>query len=387
MASTQGRQGPLTSIKVLEVGGIGPAPFCSMMLADMGADVIRIDRQDRSDNGLPVDRRFELLMRSRRSVALDLKHPLGAAATRKLLAQCDVLIEGFRPGVMERLGLGPEECLALQPRLVYGRMTGWGQDGPLADAPGHDINYVALSGALHAIGPRGGAPAIPLNLVGDFGGGAMLLAFGVLCGVLESRASGQGQVVDAAMVDGVASLMTMFYGLAAAGYWSDERGANRLDGGAPWYNVYETMDGAYVALGSNEKRFYRTTLRLLGLQDAALPDQHDKAGWPQLRELFASIFRTRTRDEWCALFDGQEACLAPVLSLAQAPQHPHHRARGTFVDIEGVLQPAPAPRFSRTPGAIQRPPPRPGLHTDEVLRDWGFAPHDITQMRHAGAIA
>jgi alpha-methylacyl-CoA racemase len=384
---TRRRQGPLAMLKVLEVGGVGPAPFCSMLLADLGADVIRIDRRVPSDSGFPVDRRFEFMMRSRRSVAMDLKKPESATVVKRIAAQCDVLIEGFRPGVMERLGLGPDDCLAVQPRLVYGRMTGWGQAGPLALAPGHDINYIALSGALHAIGHAGGPPEIPLNLVGDFGGGAMYLAFGVVCAVLEARTSGRGQVVDAAMVDGATSLMTMVYGLHAAGYWGDERGTNRLDSGAPWYNVYETSDGGHVALGSNEPRFYRATLRLLGLREQDLPDQHDKSGWPKVKAIFAEAFRAKTRDQWCALFDGEQACLSPVLSLAEAPRHPHQRARAGFVDSGGLLQPAPAPRFSRTPGAIQGPPAAVGQHTDEVLREWGFAPADIAQLRDAEVIA
>lgn len=386
-ANSHGRKGPLTSLKVVEVGGIGPAPFCSMLLADMGAEVIRIDRVVPSDSGFPVDRGFEFVMRSRRSVALDLKQSAGVDVVKRLVAQSDVLIEGFRPGVMERLGLGPDDCLARQPRLVYGRMTGWGQAGPLAQAPGHDLNYIALSGALHAIGRKGGPPEIPLNLIGDFGGGAMYLAFGVLCALLEARVSGKGQVVDAAMIDGATSLMTMLYGLHASGYWTDERGANRLDSGAPWYNVYQTLDDGYVALGSNEPRFYRTTLRLLGLREEELPDQNDKSSWSQVKALFASVFKTKTRDAWCALFDGEEACLTPVLSMAEAPFHPHQTARGNFVEVGGLLQPAPAPRFSRTPGGIQSPPSRVGQHTSEVLRDWGFSQEELAALAQSGVIA
>jgi alpha-methylacyl-CoA racemase len=379
-AQDQTRRGPLTGLRVIEVGGIGPAPFCAMLLADMGAEVVRIDRVEPSDGGSPVDRRFNLLLRNRRSVALDLKKPEGVDTVKRLIGQADILIEGFRPGVMERLGLDPDVCLKLNRRLIYGRMTGWGQSGPLAQATGHDINYLALTGALHAIGPKNGPPSIPLNLIADFGGGAMYLAFGILCAALEAKSSGRGQVVDAAMVDGVTSLMTMVYGLYAAGYWTDERASNRLDSGAPFYNVYETKDGLYVALGSNEARFYRTTLRILGLREEDLPGQHDKSGWPQ-------IFSTKTRDEWCDLFAGTDACFAPVLSLAEAPQHPHQEARGNFIEVEGILQPAPAPRFSRSAAAIRRPPAEVGEHTDEVLREWGFEEQELSALRHIQAIA
>lgn len=378
--------GPLAGVRIVELGGVGPTPFCCMLLADLGADVLRIDRPPGYDGGAPVDPRFNLLHRGRRSAALDLKNPAAVEAVLRLVRRADVLVEGFRPGVAEKLGLGPDACLAVNPALVYGRMTGWGQDGPLATEPGHDVNYIALTGALHAIGPAGGPPAIPLNLVGDLGGGALYLAMGVLAALLESRASGQGQVVDAAMVDGAASLMTLFYGLFAAGYWHDERGTNRLDSGAPWYQVYETKDGRWLSLGSNEARFWANTVRLLGLGDAELPDQHDRSRWPELHATLAAVFRTRTRDEWCALAEGQEVCLAPVLSLAEAPSHPHLRARGTFVDVDGVTQPAPAPRFSRTPGAIQRPPARPGEHTDEALADWGLTPAEVSALTAAGAI-
>ncbi|AOI99899.1 CaiB/BaiF CoA transferase family protein [Burkholderia sp. LA-2-3-30-S1-D2] len=380
-------KGPLAGIRIVELGGVGPVPFCCMLLSDLGADVIRIDRPPGYDGGQPGDPRFNLLNRGRRSAAFDLKQPEAAGAMLKLVARADVLVEGFRPGVAEKLGLGPDACLAANPALVYGRMTGWGQDGPLAHAPGHDINYISLSGVLHAVGAAGGPPVIPLNLAGDFGGGSLYLALGVVSALLESRRSGKGQVVDAAMVDGSASLMTLFYGMFASGYWKDERGSNRLDSGAPWYNVYETKDGRWVSVGSNEARFWRNTLALLGLSEGDMPDQHDRSRWPEIHAKFAAIFRTRTRDEWCALAEGREVCIAPVMSLAEAPTHPHLRARQTFVERDGVVQPAPAPRFSRTPGAIQSPPARPGEHTDAVLADWGFTSAELATLRATGAIA
>ncbi|MEU2441850.1 CaiB/BaiF CoA-transferase family protein [Streptomyces rubradiris] len=378
--------GPLTGVRIVELGGVGPTPFCCMLLSDLGANILRIDRPPGYDGGAPVEPRFNRLHRGRRSAALDLKNEAAIEAVLKLVRHADVVIEGFRPGVAEKLGLGPQECLAANPRLVYGRMTGWGQDGPLAHAPGHDVNYVSLTGVLHSVGRAGGPPVIPLNLAGDFGGGSLYLALGVVSALLESRSSGQGQVIDAAMVDGSASLMTLFYGLRAAGYWNDERGTNRLDSGAPWYDVYETKDGRWLSVGSNEARFWRNTLRLLGLREEDMPDQHDRTRWPELRTALAEVLRTRTRDEWCALSEGQEVCIAPVLSLGEAPGHPHLRARGTFVEVEGVVQPAPAPRFSRTPGAIQGPPAEPGQHTDEVLGEWGFTPDELSALRAARAI-
>lgn len=379
--------GPLAGIRIVELGGVGPTPFAAMLLSDLGADIIRLDRPPGYDGGAPIDARFNLLNRGRRSAVFDLKKPAAVEAVLRLVAEADVVLEGFRPGVAEKLGLGPEQCTAVNPALVYGRMTGWGQFGPLAQDPGHDVNYISLTGVLHSVGRAGEPPAIPLNLAGDFGGGSLYLALGVVSALLESRTSGRGQVVDAAMVDGSASLMTLFYGLFAAGYWSDERGVNRLDSGAPWYNVYETADGGWVSVGANESRFWRNLLRIMGIDESEMPDQHDKSQWPSVHKRFTSLFSTKTRDEWCALADGQEACLAPVLSLTEAPRHAHLRARGTFVDIEGVVQPAPAPRFSRTPSAIQRPPAEPGEHTDEVLRDWGFAPVELTALRDQGAIA
>ena len=378
--------GPLAGIKVVEIAGIGPGPFCAMMLSDMGAEVLRVDRTAKADIGFAGDPRKSLLNRGRRSVAIDLKHQAAIAAVKRLVAGADALIEGFRPGVMERLGLGPDECLAVNPRLVYGRMTGWGQDGPMAHAAGHDINYIALSGVLHAIGRRGGPPVPPLNLVGDFGGGGMYLAFGLLCALLEAARSGRGQVVDAAMVDGSASLATAIFGLRALGAWSEERGDNVLDSGAPWYDVYETKDGKYVAIGSLEKRFYGELMRLTGLADDNLPKQWDRTQWPELRSRLAATFKSKTREEWRAIMEGSDVCFAPVLSYSEALQHPHNRARGTFVEVDGIEQPAPAPRFSRTPAAIQRPPARPGEHTEEALGDWGFSAADIAALRTAGAL-
>jgi alpha-methylacyl-CoA racemase len=379
--------GPLYGIKVVEIAGIGPGPFCAMMLSDMGADVLRVDRIGDADLGVGVDARYDVLNRGRRSVGIDLKKPEGVAAVKRFVAQSDALIEGFRPGVMERLGLGPDDCLAVNPRLVYGRMTGWGQDGPIAHAAGHDINYIALAGVLHAIGRAGGPPTPPLNLVGDFGGGGMYLAFGVVCALLEARRSGQGQVVDAAMVDGAASLAAAVFGLHAMGSWTDERGDNILDSGAPWYDVYETADEQYVAIGSIEKRFYRELLLLTGLEGEPLPAQRDKARWAELRARVAAVFKTKTRDEWCKIMEGSDVCFAPVLSLSEAPRHPHNQSRGTFVEVAGVVQPAPAPRFSRSKPAAPRPPARRGEHTEEALRDWGFSAADLTALRQAGAIA
>ncbi len=386
MASSKTR-GPLTGVRIIELGGVGPGPFCCMLLADLGADIIRIDRPPGYDGGLPVDSRFDLLYRSRRSAVMNIKKPEAIEAVKRLIGQADALVEGFRPGVAERLGLGPDDCHKVNPRLVYGRMTGWGQDGPFADNPGHDSNYISLTGVLHAIGKAGEAPSIPLNLAGDFGGGSLYLALGLVSAILESRTSGEGQVVDAAMVDGASSLMTLIYGAFAAGYWVDERGANRLDSGAPWYNVYETRDGKYVSIGANEERFYRNALQVLGLDESTLPDQHDREGWPVMKEKFAAAFKTRTRDEWAALAADAEACITPVLSLAEAPQHAHIQQRKTFVEVDGVVQPAPAPRFSRTPGAIQCPPPQAGQHTDEVLADWGFSADELEALRAGGAIA
>jgi len=386
MSKVDMSEGPLAGLRVLEVGGVGPAPYCAMLLSDMGAEVIRIDRKHDSESGLPVERRFDVLYRGRQSIALDLKKAPAVEVVKRMVLRTDILIEGFRPGVMERLGLGPEICLEVNPRLIFGRMTGWGQTGPLAQAAGHDLNYIALSGALHAMGRAGGPPEIPLNLVGDFGGGSMFLAVGVLCALHEVRTSGRGQVVDAAMVDGATSLMSMIYGLVASGYWTDARGTNRLDSGAPWYNVYETSDGLHVAVGATEVTFYRNTLLVLGLKEEDCGDQHDRTRWPHVKEAFAQAFRTRTRDQWCAAFEGTETCFSPVLSLAEAPYNAHQIARGNFVESAGVLQPAPAPRFSRSQPSIQCPPSQIGEHTWDVLRDIGYSDQEVASMAEIGAI-
>ena len=378
--------GPLTGYKVIELAGIGPAPMCAMLLSDLGAEVLRIDRTADAGLGIAIETKYSLLNRGRRSVAFDLKRPEATAALLRLIEKADALIEGFRPGVMERLGLGPDVCLARNPRLVFGRMTGWGQEGPLAMAAGHDINYIALSGALHSIGRRGEAPVPPLNLIGDFGGGALYLAFGVVAGLLEAQKSGKGQVIDAAMVDGAASLMTAIYGMHGAGIWSDERGANMLDTGAHYYDVYETKDGKHISIGSIEKKFYEELLQLSGLKNEELAPQNDRKSWPQMKERVAALFRTKTRDEWCKIMEGSDICFAPVLSMAEAPNHPHNKLRGTFVERDGVTQPTPAPRFSRTPGAIQGPPAKPGEHTETALRDWGFSAPDLERLRACGAI-
>ncbi len=380
-------RGPLAGIKIVELVGIGPGPFAAMLLADLGADVIRVDRAQNVSGGDPESPPIDLLARGRRNVGVDLKSPAGVETVLRLVEQADVLIEGFRPGVMERLGLGPDVCAKRNPRLVYGRMTGWGQEGPLAQAAGHDINYISLTGALHAIGRQGEAPVPPLNLVGDFGGGTMYLIMGVLAALVERQASGKGQVVDAAMTDGAASLMTIFYGIKAIGFWKDERGVNMLDTGAHFYDVYETKDGKYVSIGSIEPQFYALLLKHTGLAGETLPSQFDRDEWPALKERVAGIIRTKTRDEWCAIMENTDVCFAPVLSMSEAPHHPHNVARGTFTEVKGIVQPAPAPRFSRTPGAIQRPPAHPGQHTDEALADWGFSAAEIATLRESKAIA
>ena len=379
--------GPLGGYRVIELAGIGPGPLCAMLLSDMGAEVVRVERIEPSGLGLPKAPKFDLLNRGRRSVAIDLRKKEGAETLLRLVKKADALIEGFRPGVTERLGIGPADCFFHNPKLVYGRMTGWGQEGPLAHAAGHDINYISLVGALHSIGRAGEAPVPPLNLVGDFGGGGLYLAFGIVCGLLEASKSGRGQVVDSAMVDGAASLMTMFYGLRAMGIWTDQRGENLLDGGAHFYDVYQTADDQYISVGSIEPKFYAELLRLTGLKGKSLPAQLDRTQWPEMREVLRAVFRTKTRDEWCAIMEGTDVCFAPVLSMEEAPKHPHNKARGTFVEIAGVIQPGPAPRFSRTQAEIQGPPAQPGQHTDAVLSDWGLTAKEIDNLRAAGVVA
>ncbi|HTO05532.1 MAG TPA: CaiB/BaiF CoA-transferase family protein [Myxococcota bacterium] len=373
--------GPLQGIRVLEFAGIGPGPFCAMLLADMGADVVRIDRASSAAGRAPVDP----LLRGRRSIAVDLKQREGIEAVLRLIAGADALIEGFRPGVMERLGLGPDACLARNPKLVYGRMTGWGQDGPMAQAAGHDINYIALAGALEGIGRAGQPPLPPLNLVGDFGGGGMLLAFGVLAALLEQKRSGKGQVVDAAMVDGAALLMSMFWGMRHVGMWSDVRGTNLLDTGAHFYEVYECADGKYISLGSIEPQFYAELVKLAELEPAEFP-QLDRASWPELKRKLAAVFKRKPRAEWCRIMEGSDVCFAPVLSMGEAPAHPHNVARKTFIEVAGVTQPAPAPRFSRTAPEVSRPPARPGEHGEDVLASFGFSAPEIRKLRESKAI-
>jgi len=376
--------GPLAGIKVLEFEAIGPGPFCGMMLADMGADVLLIDRPEDPGLGLGRDRWFEVMMRGRRSATLDLKSKSGLAAALELAGKADAVIEGFRPGVMERLGLGPQALLKENPNLVYGRMTGWGQDGPLSSRAGHDINYIALTGVLHAIGRAGGAPVPPLNLIGDFGGGGMLLAFGIACALLEAQRSGKGQVVDAAMVDGASLLAAMFSGMLAAQRWSETRGENVLDTGAPWYDVYETSDGKYVSIGSIEPKFYEDLIQRLELNGQTLPAQNDRKGWPALRKVFAEKFKSKTRAEWCTAFEGSDACFAPVLTFSEAHGHPHNALRHSFVASGRVVQPAPAPRFSRTPGAIRRAPPERGAGGKQALLDWGFSEAEVSSLKERG---
>jgi alpha-methylacyl-CoA racemase len=371
--------GPLHGIRVVEFAGIGPGPFAAMLLSDMGAEVIRIDRKG-GRSPAPT----EVTYRGRKAVALDLKKPEGVEAALKLIDKADALIEGFRPGVMERNGVGPEVCLKRNPKLVYGRMTGWGQTGPMAMAAGHDINYIALTGALHGMGNAGKKPVPPLNLVGDFGGGALYLAFGVVCGILEAKASGKGQIVDTAMTDGAASLMSMFYGMSAMGMWKDERGVNLLDSGAHFYDTYETKDGKYIALGSIEPQFYKELLEKTGIDDPAFAAQMDRSAWPALSDKLAVVIKTKTRDEWDAIMLGSDVCYAPVLSLGEAPKHPHNVARQTFVEIGGVTQPAPAPRFSRTVPQVQGPPE--GATNEASLKGWGFSDGDVAKLSAAGAI-
>ncbi len=366
--------GPLSGYRIIELAGIGPGPFAAMMLADMGAEVVRVERSSAVRGPAPGTPNFDVLLRGRRNIAIDLKHPDGVATLLDLVVSADGLIEGFRPHVMERLGIGPEVCLERNPRLVFGRMTGWGQSGPLAGAAGHDINYISLAGALAHFGRDGEAPVPPLNMVGDFGGGGMLLAFGVVCALLEAQRSGQGQVVDAAMVDGSAVLMSMFWAFKSIGLFDEtKRGTNLLDTGAHFYDVYQCSDGEYISIGSIEPQFYAELLRLTGLDnDPEFAKQMDRASWPYLKERLTEVFASRTRGEWCAVMEATDVCFAPVLTMSDAARHAHNVERGTFVEIAGTLQPAPAPRFSRTPAQIEMPPAHPGQHSLEILRDWGF---------------
>ena len=376
--------GPMSGYKVVELGGIGPGPFAAMLLADLGAEVVRIDRPAPSGLGAHQQHRLDLLLRGRRSIALDLKHADGTEAALGLIERADALVDPFRPGVAERLGIGPDECMQRNRRLVYGRMTGWGQTGPWASVAGHDINYVALAGPLAAMGRASSPPAPALNLVGDFGGGGMLLAFGIVAALLERERSGEGQVIDAAMLDGAASLFASIIGFMNMGVWSETREANLVDGGAHFYDSYETSDGKYVSIGAIEPQFYAELLRLLGLDPSDWP-QNERAQWPALKRSMREVFLTRTRAEWCDLLEGTDVCFAPVLTLAEAVEHPHVSEREVYVTVDGVVQPAPVPRFSRTPGAIQGPPCSPGAHSAEVLADWGFEPDRIRDLLESGA--
>ncbi|MEM1436761.1 MAG: CaiB/BaiF CoA-transferase family protein [Pseudomonadota bacterium] len=374
--------GPLAGYRIIELAGIGPGPFCGMMLADMGAEVIRIDRPVKGDARSQKD----VLLRNRRSIAVDLKEPDGVATVLDLVAGADALFEGFRPGVTERLGLGPAECHARNPKLVYGRMTGWGQEGPMAQAAGHDINYIGLCGALHAIGRNGERPVPPLNLVGDFGGGGMYLAFGIVCALLEAQKSGQGQVIDAAMIDGAASLMSMFFSMSAAGVFTTDRGSNLLDGAAHFYDTYETSDGKHICLGSIEPQFYQLLIEKAELDPAAFAPQMDRSSWGALKERLTAVFKQKTRDEWCAIMEGTDVCFAPVLSLAEAPEHPHNVARNGYITVDGFTQPAPAPRFDRTEPAVRNGARAAGADTRSVLADFGIAAERIEALVASGAV-
>ncbi len=379
--------GPLDGVKIIELAGLGPCPFGAMVLADMGAQVITVVRAESVVGSGPPRPSMELTNRGKASIGVDLKSPQGAEVVLKLVEKCDGLVEGFRPGVAERLGLGPEVCIARNERLIYGRMTGWGQSGPYADMAGHDINYIALAGALHGIGRKGDNPVPPMNLVGDFGGGGMLLAFGVVCGLFEAAKSGKGQVIDVAMVDGAALLTTMIHSMMAIGFWNDEKATNVLDGAAHFYDTYETKDGKWISIGSIEKQFYGELIRLTGLEGKELSHQMDRSKWPDMKDNLAKIFKTKTRDEWCNIMDGTDVCFAPVLSLKEAPNHPHLVHRQTFVEVEGIAQPAPAPRFSRTPGTLSSPPPLAGQNTREILGEFGFEDSEIDSLASAQIIA
>ena len=386
LSASETVMGPLKGIKVIELQGIGPAPHCCMMLSDMGAEVIRVDRAVPGVKGV-ADPRYDVMARGRKSVAVNLKKPEGVETVLRLVEQADALIEGFRPGVMERLGLGPDVCMARNERLVYGRMTGWGQDGPISGIAGHDINYIALGGTLHHIGVAGGKPVPPLNLVGDFGGGGMLLAMGTLAALLEAKTSGKGQVIDAAMLEGATQLGAFLWGLRKGGSWKNARGSNILDTGSHFYNTYECKDGKYVSIGSIEPQFYAELLELTGTKNDEMPAQMDREQWPAMQEKFAAIFKTKTRDEWTEIMGMSDVCFAPVLDMQEAEQHPHNKARGMFVDVAGITMPAPAPRFSRTPSEIQGPPAQSGQHTDATLAAFGFSDDEISRLRASDAIA
>lgn len=378
--------GPLSGIRVVELAAIGPAPYGVMLLADLGADVVRVDRVATVRGEPGMEATMIGLSRNRRSVGVDLKHPDGRAVVLELVRSADVLVEGFRPGVAERLGVGPEQCHELNPRLVYARMTGWGQEGPLAPRAGHDIDYAALAGALHTVGRPHEPPPPPVNYLADFGGGGTFLAIGVLAAIVERDRSGTGQVVDTAMVDGAASLTAFLHGLLAMGAWTTERGTNLLDGAAPYYDTYRCADGRYLAIGALEPQFFAELCERLGLDVSEWP-QHDRDAWPDQKRRLAELIATKPRDEWAALFADSDACVAPVLDLEEAPRHPHNEARGSFVEVDGVTQPAPAPRFSRTPGGVARPAPVPGAHTDEVLAEHGFDAEAVARLRRDGAVA
>ena len=378
--------GPLNGYTVVELAGIGPAPFCATLLADMGANVVKVDRTTSSGLGLAMQPKYNVLNRGRRSIAVDLKSPQGVETVLRLIENADALIEGFRPGVAEKLGVGPEDCWAHNPKLVFGRMTGWGQTGPWANAAGHDINYIALSGTLDAIGAPDGPPIPPLNLVGDFGGGGMFLAVGVLAAMMEARNSGKGQVVDASMVEGSAYLAAMFHGLIAAGSWREKRGSNVIDGGAHFYGVYETKDGKFVSVGSIEPKFYELLIELSGVDKGEMADQMDAGTWPQRRQFLARIFARKTRDEWDEIMACSDVCYAPVLSFSEAIEHPHNKARNSFVEVDGVTQPAPSPKFSRTQSVVTRPPTKRGEHTNEILAEWGFSSEEIDELNEEAIV-
>lgn len=380
--------GPLAGTRIIEIAGIGPGPFAAMMLADMGADVIRVDRSSNVYGGTGAPPPADVLNRGRRSIGVDLKSPEGVETVLRLVERADALVEGFRPGVAERLGFGPDVCLERNPRLVFGRMTGWGQDGPYAQAAGHDINYIALGGVLAHLG-RADQPTPPINLVGDFGGGGMLMAYGVVCGLLSAARTGEGQVVDAAMIDGSSLLMTMMWAFTHMGIWDEQRGSNIIDTGAHFYDTYETADGKWVSVGAIEPQFYAELLGLSGLAERAdLPAQMDKSRWGEAKKIVAEVFRTKTRAEWDELLEGTDACYAPVLTMAEAMGHPHNVARQGFIEVAGLPQPAPAPRFSKTPGAVQRPPAHAGQHTDEILGEWlGLDADGVAKLRASGAVA